>query len=566
MTRFARFLPAGIALAVVASGMPTPSVAGAQVIRGTVTDRASAPAVGAVVTLVRPAQNDTLAGTDIRSVLVDATGAFSVGTPGPGRYRIVVRRIGWRPFRSELLDVGAGATVRVDAQLEALSQSTMLSALPEIRITRATPCRTDASDATRIANLWNDARTALLASEVSRSNGSVPTLLIRFVRTLDALTLAVLTETLQLFDQHDVGNARGFRSLSGDSLSAVGYWHRVSTTSTTFHGPDANALLSEAFVRDHCFNLVDATTESPGAVALFFEPVRARTRPGMPPEIAGSIWFDATSSKLQRVEFNWTSLPGDAPVQSLGGVLTFGWNASGAVHVDRWHLRMPQDVLELQGSYDNVTRVRRVRIVEEGGVVFADSSAVSAGSADVHGDLRVGRRPLAGAQVRVLGTSLATLTDNMGRFAFRGVPAGLRVLVADHPTTATYGMRSAVLRVLLDAGENREVSLIAPDQEEMAKNLCGPNAWSNRNALLRVTAVDSLTAQPVADIRVRLLSRGGTPPIEIELETDASGAAVFCELPPNRPLIVLGPGGAILLSEFTLSRNQLASRQLWVAR
>lgn len=73
-------------------------------------------------------------------------------------------------------------------------------------------------------------------------------------------------------------------------------------------------------------------------------------------------------------------------------------------------------------------------------------------------------------------------------------------------------------------------------------------------------------AKPVADIRVRLLSRGGTPPIEVELETDASGAAVFCELPPNRPLIAVGPGGAILLSEFTLSRNQLASRQLWIAR
>ena len=562
MIRFARFLPIGITATLCAM----PALSGAQVIRGTVTDRASTPAVGAVVTLVRPAQNDTIAGTDIRSVLVDATGAFSVGTPGPGRYRIVVRRIGWRPFRSDLLDVGVGATVRVDVQLDAITQSAMLSALPEIRITRATPCRTDASDATRIANLWNDARTALLASEVSRSNGSVPTLLIRFIRTLDALNQAVLTETLQLFDQHDVGNTRGFRSLSGDSLSTVGYWHRVSTTSTTFRGPDANALLSEAFVRDHCFNLVDATTENPDAVALFFEPVRERTRAGMPPEIAGSIWFDARSSQLQRVEFNWKSLPGDAPLHNLGGVLTFAWNASGTVHVDRWHLRMPQDVLELQGYNDIVTRVRRVRIVEEGGVVFADSSAIGAGTAAVHGDLRLGRRPLAGAQVRVLGTSLATQTDNMGRFAFQGVPAGLRVLVADHPTTATYGMRAAVLRVLLDAGEKREVSLIAPDQEEMAKNLCGPNAWSNRNALLRVTAVDSLTAQPVPDIRIRLLSRGGTPRIEVELETDASGAAVFCELPPNRPLIAVGPGGAILLSEFTLSRNQLASRQLWVSR
>ena len=287
----------------------TAGPAAAQIIRGSVSDPASAPAVGAVVTLVRPAVDDTVAGTDVRSVLVDGTGAFRVSAPQPGRYRIIVRRIGWRPFRSDVLTLAAGETERVDVRLEPLTQSSVVAALPEIRVTRASPCQTDQVDAARIASLWNDARTALLATQASRADTSVPTLLIRYTRALDPMNLAVQSEELQLFDQHDVGNAYGFRSLSGDSLSVIGYWHRARSSTTTFHGPDASALLSGAFVRDHCFEMADSVWESPPAVGLRFEPVPARLRNNSPPEIRGAAWFDALTSRLLRVEFSWTRLP-----------------------------------------------------------------------------------------------------------------------------------------------------------------------------------------------------------------------------------------------------------------
>jgi hypothetical protein len=555
-----------VAAVLIAVVVVAPRSLAAQVIRGTVTDVAGAPAAGAVVTLVRPAAHDTLPGTDLRSVLADVTGAYSIATPGPGSYRIIVRRIGSRPYRSEVLVMAAGETRRVDVRLEGILLSVVTTALPEIRVTRATPCRTDVSDAVRIATLWNDARTALLAAEAARRDRTVPTLLIRYVRDLNPQNLSTESEELQVFDHHDAGNTLGFRSLSGDSLSLVGYWERSGGATTTFYGPDANALLSEAFVRDHCFNLVDASTESPDAVGLFFQPVRGRTRPNAPPEIRGAVWFDRATSRLQRVEFNWIVLPGNASISRLGGELAFAWNAIGVVHVDRWRLRMPQDIYETLIRGTRSIRVRRLGIVEEGGVVFADSAALGAGTATLRGDLRIERRPLGGAQVRVLGTDLATVTDEQGRFVLRDVPAGLRVLVADHPSTASFGLRTAVLRVLLDAGENRNVSLIAPDQEKIATTLCGENALAGGRALLRVTVMDSATARPASGLRVRLFGHGGPRPVEAEHETDASGAALFCGLPSNQLLVVTGPGGAILLSDFTLTKGELASRQLWVQR
>jgi hypothetical protein len=168
--------------------------------------------------------------------------------------------------------------------------------------------------------------------------------------------------------------------------------------------------------------------------------------------------------------------------------------------------------------------------------------------------------------VRVLGTSLTAITDDEGLFALRDVPAGLRVLAADHPSTNTFGLRTAILQVLLDAGENRNLSLRAPNNEKIATSLCGVNALAGGRAILRVIVADSANAQPVGGFRVRLFSRAEADSLEVEQETDASGAALFCGLPPNQVLVATGQGGAMLLSDFSLTRGQLASRQLWIQR
>jgi hypothetical protein len=563
MTRLARYL---LGFAVMAA-LIISRTAGAQIFRGTVSDRTGAHASGAVVTLSRAADNDTIAGTDIRTVLADGRGAYTVGAPSPGRYRLIVRRIGSRPWRSDVLVIAASQTIQQDVVLEPLMPGNSSMALPEIRVTRATPCRTDAIDATRIASLWNDARTALLAAEASLGNGRA-TWLVRYSRQLDPRPERphpVLSEVLQVFDRDDLGNARGFESISGDSLSAIGYWRRVNGM-VTFHGPDARALLSEAFVRDHCFRLIDAVTEGRDSIGLFFQPIPARTQLDDPPEIRGAAWFDAATSRLMRVEFNWTRMPGNAPPVGLGGDLSFTWSADGAVYVDRWELRMPQTVIEDRELGFAIKKVTHLGVVEQGGVVFNDSSATSAGYGSLVGDLKIeGRRPLANAEVRVLGTPLRTQTDQAGKFFLDSVPAGLRVVVADHPSFSGYGLRAATQSVLLDDREARRLSLLAPGQEDIATSLCGSGAFSGGRSLLRIIVADSSTAEPLGSVRLRLMTRGAESPFA-EQVTDADGVALFCSLPSNQWYEVTTPAGAVVLSEFRLDRNTLTLRQLWIQR
>jgi hypothetical protein len=550
----------------------TPAV-DAQVIRGNVSLQTGATVAGAVITLSRAADNDTVAGTDVRTVLSTARGAYTVAAPSQGRYRIIVRRIGSRPYRSDVLEIAGAQTLQHDVVLEPLLPGNSSMALPEIRVTRATPCQRDAADAMRIATLWNDARTALLSAEASLGSGSTQSFLIRYSRQLDPRPpdpdrpgRSVLSEVLQVFDNADVGNPRGFESISGDSLSAVGYWRRVNGM-VTYHGPDARALLSEAFVRDHCFRIIESSNAERDSVGLVFQPIPTRATLSAPPEIRGAAWFDAASSRLTRVEFNWTKMPRNEPTAGLGGNLSFRWSLDGAVRVDRWELRMPQVVVERRELGYATNTLTHIGIVEEGGVVFADSTATSTGYGAVQGDLKVdGRRALAGAHVRVLGTTLSTQTDQAGKFLFDSIPAGLRIIVADHPGYSGYGLRAATMRILLDAGEFRQVSLQAPGQEEIATTLCGPGAMAEGRSLLRLTVMDSASAQPLGGAHVRLVGGGRNTQSSVDRETDARGAALFCGLPPGQPFVLTTATGVVLLSEFSLGRNTLAVRQVWVQR
>jgi hypothetical protein len=365
-----------------------------------VTERSSgAPGIGAIVILERLAQDSVV---ERNAVLAHANGSFIVRATAPGTHRLTVRRIGSTPFQSELFLLAAGEERRFDVQLDQASPTgSSMMILSGIDVRRATPCRAD-RNGSRIATLWSDARTALEATEISERDRLVQRTVLRFVREIDVPALTVRTETLTAFDSLDVGEPPRFRSMPADSLSKVGYWRVKDATWTEFYGLDANALLSEAFVRDHCFSLVEGNDSRLGLVGLVFEPIRSRTGIFSPPEVEGTIWLEGQTSALKLVEFDWTKL--DADRKLYGGEVHFARVATGPWFVSSWRLRMPQEVLLVGGRGAS----RHKGIVEEGGIILDESTDSSRVPVTLHGAVRdVNQRGMGGVTVRVLEQGVA---------------------------------------------------------------------------------------------------------------------------------------------------------------
>src|SRR5687767_8968415 len=226
-------------LAMLAALVATPLPA--QVVRGRVAEvNQAGPVAGALVSLLADTGE-----TAIVSVLTSPAGEYAIRATLPGPYRISVKRIGVRRFVSPVFELAAGETRALDVQLDAVAQT-----LPEVEVSGL--CVNRPRDLRRVSSLWDEARTALEATEISMRDSLTQTMISRYAGELDPSSLRVL------FDWRSDARVlveQPFTSLSGDSLSAIGYWHNLPGDSVEFLAPNARALASNAFIRDHCFGL-----------------------------------------------------------------------------------------------------------------------------------------------------------------------------------------------------------------------------------------------------------------------------------------------------------------------
>lgn len=546
----------------------------AQVVRGAVTERTSGlPIAGVVVTLERIVGATDTSGTVVASGLSDANGAYALLARQAGRYRLTFKKVGVRVVTTTAFELAAGETHRLDGSLDLVAPT-----LPIVSVSSTSACDTRGAESARIARitmLWEDARAALTATVISTRDSLVRQLLVRYTRTLDARTRAVLTESLHRYDGFDGLSAPFFRSLGGDSLSQVGYWREEGLATTVYHAPDASVLLSDAFARDHCFGISDSGEDRAGMVGLTFAPVAGRRVP----DIRGTLWLDARSNELRELEFTWTPMPHGVPDDGAGGDLFFTSGASGAWHVTRWFLRMPRDRVALQSAGGGLREFQRLGFVEEGGRVLTDSLPADAPPAILQGVL-AGRGDVGGARVRLLGTVYATTTDARGRFRFDAVPPGLYQVVADLDRFTPLGVRAAEQGILLDPGSTRDITLRVRDREAIAETLCPGRDPSARRATLRVVLVDSASGAPLPDVALRLRWIQVAPTardrlvspephvLHLDATTGDEGAALFCGVIPN-PSITLGyatgEAGVRALTTLGLTPNEVVGRVIRVA-
>ena len=303
-----------------AAGILATVPAGAQEIRGALRSAETGESIaGAVVTLLR---------ADVRLVrtLSGPGGEFLLTTAGPGAYRLVVERIGFETDTSQVLEVSAagvaGYLLRITPRPIALEAIAVES---ERRCSRN-------EDAPELNRVWQEARKALDVVALTQERGGNRYVVIRYDRELDARTLDVTSERRRvrsLVTRIPVG------SLPAEDLAADGYI-RISGAGIDYYAPDADVLLSDSFVDQHCFSLT-SDEGRPELLGLAFRPMRASG----PPDISGVLWLDRESDELRSMDFQYVRLPWPIDDARIGGHIAFERGTDGSWIIGEWWLRMP---------------------------------------------------------------------------------------------------------------------------------------------------------------------------------------------------------------------------------
>lgn len=329
-------------LALLASAL-LPARATAQIVVGRVTEEATAaPVEGAFVALL---DDD---GVRHGGALTRADGTFALRADGPGRYHLQVDRIGYATATSGAFALAVARTVRRDLQV-----ATRAISLEGIDVEGERRCELGSDEGSRTLTLWEQARKALTVAAWTGETGyrfQAST----FTRTLDRYG-RVQEDSRQ---QKSLMGTEVFESLAADSLARYGYVRREGE-SWVYYGPDAEVLLSDSFLRTHCFR----ATQEDGRVGLAFEPAPGRDLP----DVEGTLWFDPDQGILQELEFHYARLPAGRSYGVAGGEVRFEWIPDGAWIVRDWVLRMP--LVGQEPGYAGRLEERMVGIRETGGEV-----------------------------------------------------------------------------------------------------------------------------------------------------------------------------------------------------
>src|SRR5690606_981255 len=92
------------------------------------------------------------------------------------------------------------------------------------------------------------------------------------------------------------------QALAPDTLADHGFVRDMDGT-VIFYAPDAEVLLSDAFLNTHCFGLRETTAQGEDRVGLTFEPVPGRRVP----DVRGVLWLDTEGARLRSIEYQYVN-------------------------------------------------------------------------------------------------------------------------------------------------------------------------------------------------------------------------------------------------------------------
>jgi hypothetical protein len=555
--------------------------AGAQIIRGVVTESVSGlPLAGVLVSSA--SVPDSLRPGGIRNTLTNERGEYALRLSSGGRYIISAKRIGVARHNTSVLTLQQGEARRVDLVLEPFQHQ-----LPVVMVVDVHMCVRRSEERQQITALWDEVRTALLATGVSRQERLLTGWLSKYQRTLEPKSLRILD------DRRTVAEGffdRPMKSISADSLQKVGYWYKEDEETMVFHGPDEEVLLSPAFRAGHCFELLTGRDATKGFVGLAFQPRRPNLKGG----IEGTLWLDAGTFELRFIEFRYDimTIP---PNPHIGGQVHYVRLPSGAWLVRRWFLRMPQ----FPGQVSSMPTVWR--LIEEGGGLYTPGLRSWETPGRITGVVTdsTGRHPLRETVVALSGTPFSVQVDSSGRFRFDSIAPGAYTLLASHPAYADFGQLADEEPLTVETGTEFRASLRAITTTQLRAVVCdAPRAVSPIMSRAQPPSPDKATVRmlftnadgtgPVSRLHVWLRWRDAerkTPinPLTLRVDqqflgvqsaTDNAGGVTFCDVPPKTvlELVMLRSaddptisGGERVVGSFMLERGDVALKSFQVA-
>ena len=498
----------------------------AQVIRGAVTEVATNTPLAGVVLSVLDAQ-----GATVLQALSDEKGAFEIRLPGAGTYSLDVKRIGVRRVQLRQFAVASGETRRLDVSVEPVP-----AVLSSVKVTGRTSCVRNPETNARTAALWEDARAALTAAVITRTlaTGTTADSVVRYQRKLDPDTWRVLYETRR---RVSVAMDRPFRSLPAEVLSVGGYVTVNQDGSTDYYAPDAEVLLSDTFLADHCFKIEAPTDTHLGEIGLAFQPIPERKKP----DVKGVLWMDAKTAELRTLEFTYTWLPYEQRTGDFGGTVSFFHMPGGRWIVRSWRIRMPEFSTRRSDGVQVVSRYATphlARISEEGGAVPLDVLLNQSGRITGTVIDSTTNKPVAGITVALEGTGDSSMTAMDGTFELPFVQPGSYTIVLRHPALDSLGIQHLARTLEVDAGRATKINLRLPTNDEIATRMCNAPVDFKSRSIIRFIIADHATGTPLAKVPAVFsrvpIGEGGKPVVDSasswDVTLDDRGGFLACGL------------------------------------
>ena len=540
----------------------------AQTVSGKVVARNDGSAVaGAIVSLIDSS------GRIVATKLADDSGSFMLTATASGNYTVRVDRVGYRSLAMSAVTLRQAETITMPIRMATESIS-----LRAVQVNADRRCVVRPAEGLATAQLWEEARKALSATQLTRLAQETTharrdshrfALRVRtFSRDLEPQSLVPIhTEQAELQGEATTP----FVSENPEILARDGYMAGSVETGSTYFAPDADILLSEGFLDTHCFRVqAPERGRQDDLIGLAFEPTNL-TSDRRHVEVRGVLWLDRATAELRYMQYGYVNLPYEASDRHAGGLLEFRPLPDGRWIVWRWYIRTPMlQVRRPVGEAPLPGTLQILRVREHGAEVLEVMPAgkPSAGRGTVRGVVFDSLRgaPMQGVRVFLSGTSFAAVTDVDGAYEIASVPTGEYTVSFISSRLDSLLLDPQVRELMLGSGEVRDAAFAIPSAQTISRRLCGRDL---ADTLVAVFGIVRDTSGALAkDIQVQVewtdvvrAGAGGARKhtITAEARTGADGRYGLCGLPPETALTIAAgrKPGAVVVVKTRLVQHEL---------